>query len=100
MTAFQGSVYKATSKIPRGRISTYSEVARAIGRPKAVRAVGNALHNNPFAPQVPCHRVVKSDGSLGGFFSGQEKKIRILKKEGVICQNGRIIDFEKKFFKL
>lgn len=100
ITAFQRSVYKATSKIPRGKVSTYFEIAQAIGRPKAARAIGNALHTNPFAPKVPCHRVVRSDGSLGGFFLGQEKKLKILKKEGVICRLGKIIDFDSKFIKL
>lgn len=100
LTTFQRSVYQATSKIPRGRVSTYAEIAQVIGRSKAVRAVGNALHLNPFAPQVPCHRVVKSDGSLGGFFSGQQKKIRLLKSEGVVCCLGKIADFDSKFFKL
>ena len=100
VTTFQRSVYQATGKIPRGRVSTYFEIAQVIGRPKAARAVGNALNVNPFAPQVPCHRVVKSDGSLGGFFSGQNKKVKLLKSEGVICRLGKIVDFDSKFFKL
>lgn len=100
LTAFQQSVYQATSLIPKGRVSTYAEIARAVGSPKAVRAVGNALHLNPFAPQVPCHRVVKSNGLLGGFFSGDAKKRKILKQEGVVCREGKIVDFEQKFFKL
>jgi O-6-methylguanine DNA methyltransferase len=63
---------------------TYAQVALAIGRPAAVRAVGNALNKNPFAPQVPCHRVVKSDGSLGGFAHGPRAKQALLKNEGVV----------------
>ncbi|HWA64450.1 MAG TPA: MGMT family protein, partial [Candidatus Paceibacterota bacterium] len=60
------------------------QVAAAIGRPRAARAVGNALNKNPFAPEVPCHRVIRSDGSTGGFAFGRKKKIQLLKKEGAI----------------
>lgn len=63
---FEKAVYVATSRIPRGKVSTYGRVAKAIGRPKASRAVANALHNNPLWPVVPCHRVVCSDGRFGG----------------------------------
>lgn len=63
---------------------TYKEVAMAIGLPKAYRAVGNALNKNPFAPKVPCHRVIRSDGTIGGFASGTKKKIELLKREKAI----------------
>ena len=63
---------------------TYAQVAVAIGKPKAVRAVGNALNRNPFAPAVPCHRVVRSDGTIGGFASGAAMKRRLLRKEGAL----------------
>ncbi len=75
---------KVVSKIPQGKTMSYAEVARAAGSPKAYRAVGNIMHNNPDPARVPCHRVVKSDGSAGGFASGTKKKIALLKKEGVI----------------
>ena len=65
----------------------------------AYRAVGNAMNKNPYAPQVPCHRVVCSDGSLGGFASGLKRKIEILKSEGVEVKNNMIVDFEKKMFR-
>lgn len=84
LTTFQKAVYRATLAIPRGATRTYTEIARAIGRPRAVRAVGNALNANPFAPDVPCHRVIKSDGSLGGFASGSRKKRALLKNEGAL----------------
>lgn len=69
ITAFQQKVYKACSAIPKGKVCTYKELAKKIGSPKAVRAVGSALKNNPFAPKVPCHRVVASDRSLGALIS-------------------------------
>ena len=81
LTPFKQAVYRAVSQIPKGRTRSYQWVARRIGRPRAVRAVGNALHGNPFAPLVPCHRVVRSDGSLGGFAQGLEAKRRLLASE-------------------
>lgn len=99
VTPFQKKVYAACGKIPAGRVSTYSEISRAIGHLKSARAVGNALNKNPFAPRVPCHRVVKNDGTLGGFASGEEKKRLILKKEGLRVEKGKIVDFEKKLFR-
>ncbi len=90
MKLFAEKVYRAARRIPRGRVGTYKSIARAIGSPNAARAVGNALNKNPFAPKVPCHRVVKSDGSVGGFASGARKKIKILQREGIEIKNGRI----------
>jgi methylated-DNA-[protein]-cysteine S-methyltransferase len=81
---FEALVYAAVKTIPRGEVRTYGWVAKRIGRPSAVRAVGNALHKNPFAPLVPCHRVVAQNG-LGGFAGGREKKKRLLRSEGHPC---------------
>lgn len=89
ITAFQQKVYRACSKIPKGKVSTYKDIAQAV-QSKAYRAVGQALNKNPFAPRVPCHRVVGSDGSLGGFASGMRKKRALLQKEGVEIQKGKI----------
>ena len=95
--SFPQQVYKATSLIPKGKISTYKEIARALNNPRAVRAVGNALNKNPYAPQVPCHRVIKSNGKVGGFASGTKKKIMILKTEGVEIKNNKI-DLKKYLY--
>lgn len=100
VTHFQTLVYKACRKISEGRVSTYQEIARAIGKPKSYRAVGNALNKNPYVPKVPCHRVVKSDGTIGGFASGGKNKIRILKKEGIAIEGNKVIDFKKYFQRL
>ena len=97
-TIFQKAVWEATRKIPKGKVTTYAAIAKLIGRPKAVRAVGNALNKNPYAPKVPCHRVVKSDGGLGGFAGGAKKKKMLLEKEGVKIKNDKILNFNKKFF--
>lgn len=96
---FDKEVWAALKLIPRGRVTTYKEIAKFIGRPKAARAVGNACGRNPWAPKVPCHRVVKSDGSLGGYSGGARKKIYLLKKEGVKTVNGKIEKFREKKFK-
>lgn len=95
---FENLVYQATKKIPKGKISTYSQIAFYIGKPKSYRAVGNALNKNPFAPEVPCHRVVKSDGLLGGFAYGINKKRILLKQEGIGLKNNRVLNFKEKLF--
>lgn len=80
-TPFQLSVWNALQTIPKGETTTYAHIAELIGRPKAVRAVGTAIGANPIAFLIPCHRVVKSDGSLGGFRWGMACKIALLKWE-------------------
>ena len=84
-TKFQLKVWSYLKKIPRGKVKTYSEVAKSIGRPLAVRAVASAIGKNPLAPQIPCHRVIRSDGSLGGYSGkgGIKTKRLLLKKEGI-----------------
>ena len=84
-TKFQLKVWAYLSKIPRGRVKTYSQVAKAIGKPLAVRAVANAIGKNPYAPKIPCHRVIRSDGSLGGYSGkgGIKTKRFLLQKEGI-----------------
>lgn len=81
VTAFQARVYRALRKIPPGRRMTYSEVAAAIGRPRAARAVARACANNPTALAVPCHRVVPKAGGVGGYRWGEERKRALLEME-------------------
>lgn len=85
-TDFQQRVWEELTKIPKGQVITYTELANRIGKPKAVRAVANACGANPYAPEVPCHRVVRSDGGMGGYSGegGITKKKALLKSEGVI----------------
>ncbi len=82
-TKFQTKVWKYLKKIPKGRIKTYKQVAIGINRPKSARAVANACRRNPYAPIIPCHRVVRTDGSLGGYSGkgGIKTKIKLLKAE-------------------
>lgn len=86
LTPFQWQVLKATSEIPLGQTRTYKWVAKKIGNPKAVRAVGQALKHNPYPVIIPCHRVIKEDGSLGGYAGGPStKKAKLLAKEREIA---------------
>ncbi len=80
LTGFTKKVLAAVRKIPRGKTATYREIARAAGNPRAYRAVGNILNKN-FSPKIPCHRVVRSDGKIGGYNRGAKKKLMLLKKE-------------------
>ncbi|MFZ2150334.1 MAG: MGMT family protein [Minisyncoccia bacterium] len=84
-TVFQKKVWGALLRIKKGETVTYKELARRIGKPSAVRAVANAVGANPLAPKIPCHRVVRSDGALGGYSGkgGVKTKLALLKKEGV-----------------
>jgi methylated-DNA-[protein]-cysteine S-methyltransferase len=89
-TEFEKEVLVATFKIPRGKVSTYKRIAAKIGKPHACRAVANALHKNPLHPIVPCHRVVRSDGGFGGEKSRAESRRKLVEKEGVPIENGRV----------
>ena len=100
MTRFQSDCYEALKKVPKGKVITYAGLARMIGRPKAHRAVGSAMNKNPYAPQVPCHRVVKSNGDLGGFATDIEVKIKRLQEEGVMVSDNKIVDFRLTLYKI
>ncbi len=86
---FNQKVWALTARIPRGKVTTYAEIARKLGT-RGYRAVGNALNRNPYAPAVPCHRVVGSSGALTGFFHGIDKKRELLRKEGVALKASRV----------
>lgn len=79
--SFKDKVLKIVSKIPRGKVLTYKEVARLAGSPRAYRAVGSILNKN-FNPLIPCHRVIRSDGRIGGYNRGVKTKIKLLNAEG------------------
>ena len=99
VTQFQQQVYDLCSKVPSGKVTTYKEIAHALGKKGfAYRAVGMALNKNPYAPSVPCHRVVASDGSLGGFAFGSSKKIEMLSKEGLTVTDNKIVDFKEVLY--
>ncbi|MGC2668380.1 MAG: MGMT family protein [Candidatus Nitrosopolaris sp.] len=89
-------VYVLLSKIPPGKVSTYGDIAKALGHPKAARAIGRIIANNPNPISIPCHRVVKSNGEIGGFAYGEQRKREILEKEGIKFQNRIVENFEEQ----
>lgn len=94
---FSERVWELTRRIPKGRVTTYSGIARALNT-RAYRAVGQALKRNPHAPGIPCHRVIRADGLPGGYSRGAGKKAELLESEGVEIRNGRI-DMERYLWK-
>ncbi|MCF6207237.1 MAG: MGMT family protein [Sulfurovum sp.] len=98
-TSFQKAVWEALKRIPRGKVTTYGAIAAHLNT-KAVRAVGSAVGQNPYAPEVPCHRVVNAGGRLGNYSGegGKSTKKRLLEREGVVVKNDRIMDFGTHFF--
>lgn len=99
---FNQKIYQLLKQVPAGKVTTYKALAQALDT-KAYQAVGNALKHNPNAPYIPCHRVVKSNGHIGGF-NGQTKgkeiqrKIKLLKQEGIEINKGKIKQFTAVFF--
>ena len=97
MKSLQEKVLRLVSQISRGKVSTYKEIAKKAGSPRAWRAVGNILNKSAsWRTKIPCHRVIKSDGKIGGYRYGIKKKITLLKKEGIIIKNGKITSRFKK----
>ena len=100
---FDRKVWRLMETIPKGRVTTYGLIARKLNT-HAYRAVGNACRKNPYAPRVPCHRVVRSDGTIGGFAgktSGKtvKRKIALLKREGVEVKGLKILNFQEVLFR-
>jgi len=102
MKSFHERVIELMRRIPKGKVTTYKLIAHKLGC-KAYRAVGSAVGSNPFAPVVPCHRVCKSNGTVGNYGGGVKKKIKLLRKEGIKIdgkdKKARILDFDKVLFK-
>ena len=95
---FNQRCYQKLVLIPKGMVSSYGEIAKSLNS-RAYRAVGNAMAKNPHPVAVPCHRIIKSDGTLGGYALGVSKKIQLLKKEGIKIKNNKVVDFESKLFR-
>lgn len=102
--SFNEKIYDFLKKVPKGKVTTYKALAQALDT-KAYRAVGQAMRCNPYAPQVPCHRVVKSNGNIGGFSGSMnpsskevKRKIKMLRKEGIEVKDSKIVKFEKVLF--
>ncbi len=95
MTDFQKLCYDTLKRyVPAGSVITYGNLAKLIKRPKAYRAVGSAMNKNPDAPEVPCHRVVKSTGELGDYAFGSNLKQKRLQEEGIKIVNNKVVNFK------
>ncbi len=100
ITEFQKKVYALCKEVPKGKVTTYKEIGKKLGgRGQIYRAVGAALNKNPFSPDVPCHRVVCSDGNVGGFAGGVRRKVALLKGEKVFVNKDKIVNFKKILYK-
>lgn len=94
---FERKVWSLIERIPKGRVTTYKIIAEKLGT-RAYRAVGNACNRNPNAPEVPCHRVINSDGKIGGYVYGVKKKIELLRNENVNVTKCMVIDHNRILF--
>jgi methylated-DNA-[protein]-cysteine S-methyltransferase len=88
-------VYDVLAQIPEGKVTTYGDIARVLGHPRASRVVGRILNKNPNPIVTPCHRVIKSDGNIGGYAFGKIRKKELLKKEGLCFIGDNAVDFAK-----
>ena len=92
-------IYKKLLEVPKGKITTYGELAKAVGLKNGQRVVGKIMNKNPYPVIIPCHRVVKSDGKVGGYAYGEEIKSDMLIREGIIIKNGKIFDLENNLYR-
>lgn len=96
---FQKKVWKICSRVPKGKVSTYGLIAKALECPDAARAVGQALGKNKKLIKIPCHRVIKSSGEIGGYAKGPKAKKKLLRSEGVMVRKGRVVNFNKIIYR-
>ena len=92
-------VYKKLLDVPKGQITTYGDLAKAVGLKNGQRVIGSIMNKNPYPVLVPCHRVVMSTGKIGGYAYGEHVKMKILSDEGIEIINGKIQSFDKKLFR-
>jgi methylated-DNA-[protein]-cysteine S-methyltransferase len=94
----QQKIFKKLLEVPKGQITTYGELAKAVGLKNGQRAVGKIMNKNPYPVIIPCHRVVMSTGKIGGYAYGEQVKIKMLNDEGVKIENGRIVDLKSAIY--
>ena len=92
-------IYKKLLEVPKGKITTYGELAKAVGLKNGQRAVGKIMNKNPYPVIIPCHRVIKSDGKIRGYAYGEEIKSNMLAREGIAIKNGKILDLENTIYR-
>ena len=92
-------IYKKLLEVPKGQITTYGDLAKAVGLKHGQRIVGKIMNKNPYPVIIPCHRVVMSTGKIGGYAYGEHVKIKMLNDEGIKIKNGKIIDLENTVYR-
>ena len=95
----QQKIYKKLLEVPKGQITTYGELAKAVGLKNGQRAVGKIMNKNPYPVIIPCHRVIMSTGKIGGYAYGEHVKIKMLNDEGIKIENGKIVELENKIYR-
>ncbi len=91
-------IYKKLLEVPKGQITTYGELAKAVGLKNGQRIIGKIMNKNPYPVIVPCHRVVMSTGKIGGYAYGEHVKIKLLNDEGIQIKNGKITDLKNRLY--
>jgi methylated-DNA-[protein]-cysteine S-methyltransferase len=95
----QQKIFKKLLEVPKGQITTYGELAKAVGLKNGQRTVGKIMNKNPYPVIIPCHRVVMSTGKIGGYAYGEHVKIKMLNNEGIKIKNGKIVDLENTIYR-
>ena len=92
-------IFKKLLEVPKGQITTYGELSKAVGLKNGQRAVGKIMNKNPYPVIIPCHRVIMSTGKIGGYAYGEEIKKKLLQDEGLEIKDGKIMDLEKRIYR-
>ncbi len=92
-------IYKKLLEVPKGKITTYGELAKAVGLKNGQRVVGKIMNKNPYPVIIPCHRVIMSTGKIGGYAFGEQIKTKLLNDEGIQIKNGKILDLENRVYR-
>ena len=92
-------VYKKLLEVPKGKVTTYGDLAKAIGLKNGQRVIGKIMNKNPYPVIIPCHRVIKSDGKIGGYAWGEKVKAKMLSNEGIKIKKGKILEMKKAIYR-
>ena len=97
--SLEQKIYKKLLQVPKGQVTTYGELAKAVGLENGQRTIGKVMNKNPYPVIIPCHRVVMSTGKIGGYAYGEKIKSNMLTKEGIKIKNGKILDWKDKVYR-
>jgi len=97
--SLEQKIYKKLLQVPKGQVTTYGELAKAVGLENGQRTIGKIMNKNPYPVIIPCHRVIMSTGKIGGYAYGEKIKSNMLTKEGIKIKNGKILDWKDKVYR-